>query len=520
MYFLQNSPSSPSLTPAPVSQALVLPTSPTPQPPVVSTPPLSPPYSVFSPAYNPLGSSGNSPSPSYIPSNVRSVLSTPPVNLTCIEDMSPLALPPPMLELPSIFPPPIPVTPTIFSTLAIPTLLPASEPLIIHISPEVIKEFREFCRRSENVRDFLLRSNWFLQLVYEFSFNPNLRRVTRTIHGMIRPIHYLDMYGPTEIVTLPHYVRRAVINHCRIYHDGQFTNVDDYLLAATVPSCRCFGLTRREDVDPSRTPHALLNRFDNIHHHDDLEVCAFHFLAKYLTCMHCDVTTCCGAKCSSPANSLDYLTLHKRGCPFVLAFKSLTRDEVCSLYRVVISDIRSDIDDLNDPYYSSHFNMSANVFTPGSHVWHFRFDLNSSATINIIHMQNELRFNVYYDQQGVRETVDNIAKRMGIGRYCTLCRNSACRMFCRCVVHNHYHAINNYHPRVDGNYPCGVVNSVDLFHSVEEVLAWEDGLSDEDIETSKNYLINERMTHASNFYIGGTTDEETDMDSEHEESDG
>ena len=311
MHFLQISPSSPSVTPVPVSQALALPTLPTPQPPVVSTPPLSPPYSVFSPAYNPLGSSGNSPSPSYVPWNVRSLSATPP-NITCAEDLSPLALPPPMLELPS--------------------LLPTSEPLIIHISPVVIKEFREFCRRSESVRDFLLRSNWFLQLVYEFSFNPNLRRVTRTIHGMIRPIHYLDMYGPTEIVTLPHYVRRAVINHCRIYHDGQFTNVDDYLLAATVPSCRCFGLTRREDVDPSRTPHALLNRFDNIHHHDDLEVCAFHFLAKYLTCMHCDVTTCCGAKCSSPANSLDYLTLHKRGCPFVLAFKSLTRDEVCSLY--------------------------------------------------------------------------------------------------------------------------------------------------------------------------------------------
>ena len=488
---------------------------------MVSTPPQSPqspPYSAFSPAYNPIGSLGNSPSPSYVPINVRSVQNTSPT-LTCREQMSPLALPPPMLELPNIFPPPITVTPTIFSTLTIPTLLP-SEPLIIRISPQVVQEFRDFCRRSESVRDFLLRSSWFLQLVYEFSFNPDLRRVTRAIHEMIRPIHYLDMYGPSDLITLPHYVRRAIINHCRIYHDGQFTNVDDYLLAATVPNCRCFGLTRRADVDPSRIPHTILNHFENMHHHDDLEICAFDFLAKQLTCMHCDMTTCCGALCSSPANSLEYLTLHKRGCPFVAAFKSLSRDEVCSLFRVVISDVRSDIDDLNDPYYNSHFNMSSNVFTPGSHVWHFRFDLNSSATINIIHMQNELRFNVYYDQQGLRETVDNIATRMGIGRYCTLCRNSACRMFCRCIVHNHYHAINNYHPRVDGNYPCGIANSIDLFHSVEEVLAWEDGLTDEDIQTSKNYLINERMTHASNFYIGGTTDEETDMDSEHEESDG
>ena len=90
-------------------------------------------------------------------------------------------------------------------------------------------------------------------------------------------------------------------------------------------------------------------------------------------------------------------------------------------------------------------------------------------------------------------------------------------MFCRYIVHSHYHALNNYYPRLHGNYPCGIPNSIDLFHSVEEVLAWEDGQTNEAIEASKNHLINERNLHASNYYIGGTTDEETDMDSEAEE---
>ena len=49
------------------------------------------------------------------------------------------------------------------------------------------------------------------------------------------------------------------------------------------------------------------------------------------------------------------------------------------------------------------------------------------------------------------------------------------------------------------------------------MLAWEDGQTDEAIEASKNHLINECTLHVSNYYIGGTTNEETDMDSEAEE---
>ena len=83
--------------------------------------------------------------------------------------------------------------------------------------------------------------------------------------------------------------------------------------------------------------------------------------------MNCDTntTTCCGAKCSSPPNCTECITFHKSACTFVLAFKTLTHDKVSSRFRVVINDVRTDIDDLGDDYYTSHFNINANIFTPG-----------------------------------------------------------------------------------------------------------------------------------------------------------
>ena len=91
---------------------------------------------------------------------------------------------------------------------------------------------------------------------------------------------------------------------------------------------------------------------------------------------------------------------------------------------------------------------------------------------------------------------------MGIARYCTLCRNHDCRMFCRCVVHNHYHATEHYHARENGNYPCGVLNSIDPLQSVEEVLAWEDDFTEEEIENSRLHLETERNNHATVFLLG------------------
>ena len=80
------------VTTTPPAQPVAL----TPPQPVVSTEPLtyryqplrpsrlSPIMAYYSPPYNPLGSNTNSPSPSYAPMNVRSVVNTPP-SLTCTE---------------------------------------------------------------------------------------------------------------------------------------------------------------------------------------------------------------------------------------------------------------------------------------------------------------------------------------------------------------------------------------------------------------------------------------------------
>ena len=447
----------------------------------------SPPYNPFTPAY----SSPYSPSPSYVPVNVRVMENTPP---------SPLCLPPPT---------------DLSATFTSSASIIGGDSLVLRISPETIEQFRRFVRRHESNRDVLFRSSWFLQVLYDLSFNPNLRRVAQNFRGLIRPTHYLNVYTHANEPALPLHVMRAILNHCRIYHSSPCSEYNEYLYAAVSPSCGCFGLAARPGVEPIRTPQWELGNFIE-HKRGLMEIAAFHFLAKQLTCMMCDTTTCCGVKCVQPPNSPEYLTLHKSTCPFVWGIKRLTNEELITLYRVVISDVRSDVEDLNEDYYSGHFNMRANIFTPGSRMWGFRFDLNGGSTINVITMQNELRFNIYFDQNGVREDIDNIATRMGIARYCTLCRNHDCRMFCRCVIHNHYHATEHYHERSNGNYPCGIRNSIDPLHTVEEVLAWEDELTEEEIENSRQHLEIERNNHAALFFVGDSSEEEEQTELEYE----
>ena len=100
-------------------------------------------------------------------------------------------------------------------------------------------------------------------MVYELCYNGNLRRVQQDFRSLIRPIHYLEVSETMSVDEneLCLFVKRAIINHCRIYHDGQYSNIEDYLLAVTQPNCSCFGVICRADVDPSRVPHWTLQNF-------------------------------------------------------------------------------------------------------------------------------------------------------------------------------------------------------------------------------------------------------------------
>ena len=61
----------------------------------------------------------------------------------------------------------------------------------------------------------------------------------------------------------------------------------------------------------------------------------------------------------------------------------------------------------------------------------------------------------------------------------------------------------HYHAKANGNYPCGVINNINPLHSVEELLAWEDDFSEEEIENSRLHLEAERKNHAALFFCGG-----------------
>ena len=61
----------------------------------------------------------------------------------------------------------------------------------------------------------------------------------------------------------------------------------------------------------------------------------------------------------------------------------------------------------------------------------------------------------------------------------------------------------HYHAKANGNYPCGVINNINPLHRVEELLAWEDDFSEEEIENSRLHLEAERNNHAALFFLWG-----------------
>ena len=93
------------------------------------------------------------------------------------------------------------------------------------------------------------------------------------------------------------HVMRAILNHCRMYHSSPCSEYNEYLYAAASPSCGCFGLVARHRVEPIRTPQWELGNFIE-YKRGMIEIAVFHFLAKQLTFMMCDTTTCCGVKCT------------------------------------------------------------------------------------------------------------------------------------------------------------------------------------------------------------------------------
>jgi len=130
----------------------------------------------------------------------------------------------------------------------------------------------------------------------------------------------------------------------------------------------------------------------------DKDVDMLHFISKALTCMGCDITTCCGQKCGYVNDR--FMSKHTHSCPFLLAFQRLSSFEVDCLFRETCYYIRKDIIDLSVDEYKGHFNLSCNLLTPGTRRWESK-TFGSRSQVFVIDMQNLLRFNVYYNDNRI-----------------------------------------------------------------------------------------------------------------------
>ena len=75
-----------------------------------------------------------------------------------------------------------------------------TEQLVIRTALEVLQQFCEYIRCSKSTRELLLRSLWFLQTVI-FVIIPTFCCVRQDFRSLIKPTHYLDMYGFTNQIT-------------------------------------------------------------------------------------------------------------------------------------------------------------------------------------------------------------------------------------------------------------------------------------------------------------------------------
>ena len=140
---------------------------------------------------------------------------------------------------------------------------------------------------------------------------------------------------------LPKQVAVDILHHARVHHGSGEVRISTFLDAAT--SCVCFGLQLNGTTTPSEPIHFLRYMFNTSVDKTDRDVDMFHFISKALTCMGCDMTTCCGQKCGYVDGR--FMSKHTHSCPFLLAFQRLSSFEVDCLFRETCYYIRKDIID-------------------------------------------------------------------------------------------------------------------------------------------------------------------------------
>ena len=131
-----------------------------------------------------------------------------------------------------------------------------------------------------------------------------------------------------------------------------------------------------------------------------------------------------------------------------------TMHEVEVVYDAARFFMNEDIDDLGDEMYECNLRLDRspfNVNNRGGCLFEGRGTWGGVRLETIIRYSNLTRFNVYFDQHGVRESLFDMITRAGLGQLCTLCSNYECPNFGHCVHINHYGAQRRRHHFVGYN---------------------------------------------------------------------
>ena len=210
---------------------------------------------------------------------------------------------------------------------------------------------------------------------------------------------------------------------------------------ATAFNCRWLGLHFLEGYDLSQPFHDIYPFPPVVRTHGNFRSRVEVEWLKYLTltqmCFRCNTTSCCGAEVGIFAECS-----HKKGCPFSLWIHRLyTFQEVSTVFELTRSCMSDHIQNLGHNDYECNLRLDTSLFnvnSAGGALYNGRGGWGGYKMEVIIKYSNLARFNVYFDQHGLRESYFDMIERAGLGRLCSLCSIHECTNFGGCVHANHY----------------------------------------------------------------------------------
>ena len=293
-----------------------------------------------------------------------------------------------------------------------------------------------------------------LKFIQQFSYTKafelvNKRSLTFRVHKHYWATNFTALENSGHCGFIEQDVKFALACHARFthhYEDSLAELVRDHV--ATAFSCRWLGLHFLEGYDLSQPFHDTYPFPPIVRSHGEyrsrIELEWLKYLTLTMMCFKCFKTSCCGAKLGTYAECS-----HKKGCPFSLWVRRLyTFQEVSTVFDLTRRCMSDNITNLGHGDYECNLRLDTSLFnvnSAGGALYNGRGGWGGFKMETIIKYSNLARFNVYFDEHGMRESYFNMIERAGLGRLCTLCSNHECANFGHCVQSNHYTAEHRRH---------------------------------------------------------------------------